>query len=263
MNTLKTFLSAHSAGITWLLHFRRGDLCQLILNPNINRPHENASLTLNSTRSALQIHAGVPLKSLFWLWSKLSSYGGYRGWNKWTQNNSLQYSNNTAGMETEDYKLGSLGKFVVRTSKWPQFASKIRTEASVEFLHSIFPALSTEVERYFHTDSTFNKSLSATMCVCARVRTCAYVYACVCEVIVGTLLQLSELPLALCSSVQPDLLILFLKRSHFLWQPLPVSVQRCWSLCVCVCVFKSIILINKRIFSHQSRGQGINVSCAD
>lgn len=89
------------------------------------------------------------------------------------------------------------------------------------------------------------------MCACVHIRVCMCV--CVCEVIVGTLLQLSELPLALCSSVQPELLILFLKRSHFLWQPLPVSVQRCWSLCVCV--FKSIILINKRIFSHKAEAK--------
>lgn len=246
MNTLKTFLSAHSAGITWLLHFRRDDLCQLILNPNINCPHENASLTLNSTDSALQIHPGVPLKSLFRLWSKLSSYCGYRGWNKLTQNNRIQYSNNTAGMETEDYKLGSLGEFVVRTSKWPQFTSKIRTEASVEFLHSIFHILLKWRDNL--QISTFNKPLSATcMCACVCVRgNCWHPTATLC------------LPLALCSSVHSDLLILFLKSSHFLWQLLPV--QRCWSLCVC---FKSIILINKRIFSHQSRGQGINVSCAD
>lgn len=55
------------------------------------------------------------------------------------------------------------------------------------------------------------------------------------KVILGTS-PLSKLPLALCSSLQPDLFILCLKRSHFLLRPLPLAVQRCLSVCVHVCV---------------------------
>lgn len=103
------------------------------------------------------------------------------------------------------------------------------------------------------TNSCVFESLSCGLCVCV----CVGVPACVLllfvrcskvkgrKVIVGTS-PLSKLPLALCSSLQPDLFILRLKRSHFLLESLPLTVQRCSRVCVrarvcvyCACVGRS------------------------
>lgn len=83
-------------------------------------------------------------------------------------------------------------------------------------------------------NSCMFESLLCSVCGCECI-----VFVCTTEkgrkVILGTSL-LSKLPLALCSSLQPDLFILCLKRSHFLLRPLPLAVQRCLSVCVHVCV---------------------------
>lgn len=92
---------------------------------------------------------------------------------------------------------------------------------------------------------------AACVCVCVGVLACVLLLFVRCskvkgrKVIVGTS-PLSKLPLALCSSLQPDLFILRLKRSHFLLESLPLTVQRCSRVCVrarvcvyCACVGRS------------------------